>query len=151
MSIRDDLTLSVLLSVAGNLLYRLFVHPWLEPLLRAVRAACVGLYRRLRSRDVTVPLSGSGLSMSIGTGALTASVSPPDLPPGTASAIAMAMQDPPPRPRFVNSNDSTWMLQEYARRQQGSLPLGLVNSSIVMQAQAARHSHSTMPVHFMTN
>lgn len=73
------------------------------------------LARRLRNRGTVLPLSGSSLSMTIGKAALT--VAPPELPPGTASAIAMAMQPPPPRPRFVNSNDSAWLLQEYARQQ----------------------------------
>jgi hypothetical protein len=70
--------------------------------------------RRLRKRGAILPFSGSSVSATIDKAALT--VAPPELPPGTASAIAMAMQPPAPRPRFVNSNDSAWLLQEYARQ-----------------------------------
>jgi hypothetical protein len=65
--------------------------------------------RRMRSRGETVALR---LPSSI-----SASISPPELPPGTASAILMAMQPPPPRsplPQFVNN--SQWMQWEAYQR-----------------------------------
>lgn len=107
MSFRDDWTISILLNLAAALLYRLFVHPWLEALIRAVRARTLWSWvraRRMRNRVTVLPLSGSSISMTIGKGALTAPVASPDLPPGTASALVMAMQDPPPRPQFLNTS-----------------------------------------------
>jgi hypothetical protein len=62
----------ILLNLAAALLYRLLVHPWLEPLIRVVRSACVKTYQRLRPRDGTASLSISGARPSLG-----ASVSPP--------------------------------------------------------------------------
>jgi hypothetical protein len=75
MNFRDDWPVSILLNVAAALIIRLFVQPWLEPLIRAVRAACAGLYQRLRGRNKTVALTG--LRMDLTLGSISASVSPP--------------------------------------------------------------------------
>jgi hypothetical protein len=81
---------------------------WLSP--RVLRAL-----RWLRSRDVTGNLTLSGASASAGVVSLSAS--PPEpLPPGTASAIATAMQLPVGRPAWVQVpqyvNNTLWMRQQ---------------------------------------
>jgi hypothetical protein len=140
-----SLVISVLQLLAGGLIYKQQVQPWVEDLLsqprdRVLRVAgyifglsvlVFGLLRartlwpwvrnvvarRPRSRVTLLPLSGSSLSATIGAAALTASVSPP-LPPGTASAIAMAMQPPPQRSQLEQFvNNSHWMQWEAAQRQ----------------------------------
>lgn len=138
-----SLVASILQLLAGALIFKQQVQPWVENLFslprdRLVRAAgyIIGLSvllfgllrartlwpwlktrtRRLRSRDKTVALTG--LRADLTPGSLSASLSTPELPPGTASAIAMAMQPPPPRaplPQFINN--SNWMQWEAAQRQ----------------------------------
>jgi hypothetical protein len=81
------------------LLALLLIEQPLRPWIRNLFA------RRLRSRDKAAPLTG--LRMDLTSGTLSAQPPPP---PASAALI-------PPLPQFVNSNDSTWMLEEYARQQ----------------------------------
>ena len=123
MGFRDDWSISILLNLIAAVLYRLFVHPWLEPLVRATGPVSIALYRRLiascgrfaaqfgrRSGDLTPGrLHDLNLSISVpSTATLHAKVIRAEpLPPGTASAIAMAMQPAPqrsPLSQFVNNS-----------------------------------------------
>jgi hypothetical protein len=81
MNLPRDWTLPILLNLAAAFLYGLF----LEPLVRAVRAACLGLCRRLRSRGRIAYMSGR----ASGTGA--------------AYGMLSAQQPPSPLPQSVNN------------------------------------------------
>jgi hypothetical protein len=110
MNLRDDwlqILKGVLESVGGAFLYRVFVHPWLEPLIRAMRAVCVGLFRRLRSHGKTVPLTGRACAEGTARASLSASPgrprrAPPSAP--TVSATFVPSQPPPPPRGFVNNS-----------------------------------------------
>jgi len=92
-------------------------RPWVRNLtqpIRAVRAACGRLYQRV------VLLARRPLDLA-----------PDALPPGTASAIATAMQPLAGGSRpFVNTNNSTWMLEEFARQQRSAWRASMGDSSM---------------------
>jgi hypothetical protein len=122
--------------VVVALLYQQPFRPWVAKTVSASRnalarllalctvllRACVEFYRRhaTRPKPTIAWISGHGISTSIGYAELT--VLPEPLPPGTASALAMAMQPPPQRPHFNQVpyfvNNSNWAQIEAVQRQQ---------------------------------
>lgn len=103
-SVPRDFFFDVFSSYVGSCLFTMcsLFAAWLTP---RVLSAARWLHARLRSRrDVTIQLTD--LHAKFTQGPLSASVSRPELPPGTAGALAMAAQPPVVRPVFVAA-DST--------------------------------------------
>jgi hypothetical protein len=125
MNFRDNWLPNIVVTIARDLIvgvgvplilrYWSTVRDALATTVAAAFAAGGGLWRRLRRRDrgTILPLSAVAVNSSFATASLT--TSSPELPPGTAAAIAMAMQPPLQPPRFVNN--SHWMQWEAYRRQ----------------------------------
>ena len=109
-NILDNLIASVIYS--GALLAAVRFRPWAGSTLRASRNAVV--------RAVATVFALPGLLRRL-AGSLSANAAPEPLPPGTSSAIAMAMQPPPERPRFNQTphfvNNSNWAQWEAAEHQ----------------------------------
>jgi len=109
----------------------------------AISSLPAALLRRLRAllrrRARVGQLTGISQGTSQSYGALT-NATPEPMPPGTASAIAMAMQDPPQRPQFLNnSHDSNWQ-QAFAHQQQLEAA-----ARFAMQASVRRYNHALTP------
>lgn len=86
----------IALGAAGNLAYRLFIAPWLEPLIRFVRSKLAVL----RSVRVTITTTTGGIALS-GSAPVVA-IKAPELPPAPAPAVPSLMQP------FVSGYWSQW-------------------------------------------
>jgi hypothetical protein len=142
-NVRGEFLLNVLGSYVGSCLFAavsLFAA-WLSPpVLRALR----WLRARQRSRNVTIALTS--LQTKVTEGILGASVSPPDPPPGTPAAGAMAtMSQVPPSltPLFANGHWARWDAANdpaarivAASKMRGSV--GLFNATLYNDPRLAR-------------
>jgi hypothetical protein len=171
-----SLVISALQLLAGGLIYKQQVQPWVENLLsqpwdRILRVAgyilglsalLFGLLRaralwpwvrnvvaRRRNREIVLPLSGSSVSTTISKAAVTASVSSPDLPPGTASAIAMAMQPPPQRSQLGQFVNTSMMQQWEAYQRHHDLQTRFAIDSTMPRFNAALLSPPSAPPSFV--
>lgn len=132
-----DALFSVLTSYVAACLYALagLIAAWLAP---KVRRALDWLGAHLLDRSKALPQSYSmpaehgSFAIAVPPAHLHISSTPPQLPPGTASAIATAMQDPPQRRQFPNS--SSWMQWDAYQRQH--------NLSAVFAMHAAQHGYA---------
>jgi hypothetical protein len=156
-----NLVTSLLQLLAGGLIYKQEVQPWVENLLglprdRLLRAVgyCIGaaalLFGLLRGRVMwpRIKSLAQGVHQRLALLARRRSMdlTPEALPPRTASATAIALQPlaggaQSPLPHFVTANNSAWMLQEFTRQQRIALRAAVNDPSMWRNAALLDSPH----------